>query len=63
MSHVTDIEKKRKEKEPKCDYCGESAHTCDLLCPRVASVTYHNDGAVEVNFDTEFFKEEEGQPD
>jgi hypothetical protein len=37
------LDQKRKEKTPKCDFCGQPAHIASLACPRVAAVTYEGE--------------------
>jgi hypothetical protein len=43
MSDLVSLDGKRKEKTPKCDFCGQPEHVAQLACPRVASVTYEGD--------------------
>jgi hypothetical protein len=43
MVSPVDLSAKRKEKEPKCDWCGAAEHATTFLCPRVAAITYEGD--------------------
>lgn len=43
MTELVDISVKRKEKAPKCDYCGAPDHVATLACPRICAVTYEGD--------------------
>lgn len=47
---ITDIESKRREKEPKCEYCGGKPHPGLFACPRIESVVIHEDGDTTVQF-------------
>jgi len=56
MSEPIDMDLRRKKRaeierelrEVSCEYCGAPPHDQPLACPRVASVTYYNDGNGEV---------------
>ena len=56
---TVNLEKEREKRAPKCPYCDGPKHPTDIMCPRVAGVTYHPDGAFEVAFDLEFFDKDE----
>lgn len=57
------LKDEREKRERKCPFCNETAHAVDILCPRVASVTYHTDEAFEVNFDLEWPRKEDKDED
>ena len=37
---------KRKEKAPKCEFCGNPVHEFEAQCPRVIAVTFEADGGI-----------------
>lgn len=46
MSDLVDLDAKRKSKTPKCEFCGNPAHTFEAQCPRVYAVTLEPDGGI-----------------
>lgn len=46
MAEVTDLDAKRKAKEPRCAICGRPTHEYHGQCPRICAITEETDGSV-----------------